>query len=100
MTNDQTNPLRYLSATEQDCVRRYVTLLRERLGDNLVEGRLFGLAARGDIWNKPSSSSATLKWAEVHATLRYNDYNYETFFSSQKRHEPCDTQGRPTTGRA
>jgi predicted nucleotidyltransferase len=29
---------------------RYCALLRERLGDRLVEVRLFGSAARGDMW--------------------------------------------------
>jgi predicted nucleotidyltransferase len=52
MTDEQANPLRHLNATEQDCVRRYVALLRERLGDNLVEVRLFGSAARGDMWSQ------------------------------------------------
>jgi predicted nucleotidyltransferase len=51
MTNDQPNPLKHLNATEQDCVRRYVAFLCEQLGDNLREVRLFGSAARGDMWS-------------------------------------------------
>jgi len=31
-------------------VERYRALLRERLGERLVEIRLFGSAARGDMW--------------------------------------------------
>jgi predicted nucleotidyltransferase len=29
---------------------RYCALLRERLGDRLIDIRLFGSAARGDMW--------------------------------------------------
>ena len=42
--------MKHLSETEQDCVRRYIGLLRERLAHNLIEIRLFGSAARGDMW--------------------------------------------------
>lgn len=35
---------------ERDCLRRYCALLHERLGEQLVEVRLFGSAARGDMW--------------------------------------------------
>jgi predicted nucleotidyltransferase len=42
--------LKHLSATEQDCVHRYIELLRARLAHNLIEIRLFGSAARGDMW--------------------------------------------------
>jgi predicted nucleotidyltransferase len=52
MSDEQTNPLKHLNATEQDCVRRYVSFLCEQLGDNLVEVHLFGSAARGDMWSK------------------------------------------------
>jgi predicted nucleotidyltransferase len=31
-------------------MERYCALLRERLGERLVEIRLFGSAARGDMW--------------------------------------------------
>lgn len=51
VTNDQPNPLRHLNAIEQDCVRRYVSLLCEQLGDNLVDVQLFGSAVRGDMWS-------------------------------------------------
>jgi predicted nucleotidyltransferase len=39
-----------LSDGERDCLRRYCELLRERLGEGLIEVRLFGSAARGDMW--------------------------------------------------
>jgi predicted nucleotidyltransferase len=39
-----------LSSVERDCLRRYCELLRERLGERLVEVRMFGSAARGDMW--------------------------------------------------
>ncbi len=50
MMDGQDHPLQYLTATEQDCVRRYVSLLTANLGNNLLEVRLFGSAARGDMW--------------------------------------------------
>src|SRR4051794_16740719 len=39
-----------LTEIERDCLARYCTLLAERLGDRLVEVRMFGSAARGDMW--------------------------------------------------
>jgi predicted nucleotidyltransferase len=39
-----------LTGLERDCIERYSALLRERLGERLVEIRLFGSAARGDMW--------------------------------------------------
>src|SRR5262249_10249004 len=35
---------------ERDCLRRYCGLLAERLGGDLVAVRMFGSAARGDMW--------------------------------------------------
>ena len=43
-----------LTATERDCLERYCRLLAERLGDRLVDGRMFGSAARGDMWGARS----------------------------------------------
>jgi predicted nucleotidyltransferase len=43
-----------LTATERDCLDRYCRLLAERLGDRLVDVRLFGSAARGDMWGAHS----------------------------------------------
>jgi predicted nucleotidyltransferase len=42
--------LKHLGETERRCVLRYLSLLAERLGANLVEVRLFGSAARGEMW--------------------------------------------------
>ncbi len=39
-----------LTELERDGMERYRALLRERLGERLVEIRLFGSAARGDMW--------------------------------------------------
>ena len=39
-----------LTELERDCMERYRALLRDRLGERLVEIRLFGSAARGDMW--------------------------------------------------
>jgi predicted nucleotidyltransferase len=43
-----------LSETERDCVDRCTALLAARLGDRLVAIRLFGSAARGDMWGAHS----------------------------------------------
>ena len=42
--------LKHLSETERGCVLDYLEFLRERLAGNLIEIRLFGSAARGDMW--------------------------------------------------
>jgi predicted nucleotidyltransferase len=39
-----------LNEQEVRCLQRYCALLSERLGDRLVEVRMFGSAARGDMW--------------------------------------------------
>jgi predicted nucleotidyltransferase len=39
-----------LTAQEHDCLGRYCGLLERALGDALVEVRMFGSAARGDMW--------------------------------------------------
>jgi predicted nucleotidyltransferase len=39
-----------LTGLERDCIEPYSALLRQRLGERLVEIRLFGSAARGDMW--------------------------------------------------
>jgi predicted nucleotidyltransferase len=39
-----------LSAHERECTERWCELLRERLGPRLLEIRLFGSAARGEMW--------------------------------------------------
>src|SRR5919199_48574 len=43
-----------LTATERDCLERYCRLLGERLGPRLVGVRMFGSAARGDMWGARS----------------------------------------------
>ena len=48
---DARRALVHLSETERDCTLRYVSLLAERLGENLVQIWLFGSAARGDMWS-------------------------------------------------
>jgi predicted nucleotidyltransferase len=51
-----------LSETERDCLDRYCALLRERLGERLVEVQIFGSAARGDMWaaHSPMNSDIDL----------------------------------------
>jgi predicted nucleotidyltransferase len=39
-----------LNDRERDCLRRFCELMRARLGDDLREVRMFGSAARGDMW--------------------------------------------------
>jgi predicted nucleotidyltransferase len=48
------DPLRHLTGPERDCVRRYLRLLHDRLGDDLERVVLFGSAARGDMWGASS----------------------------------------------
>jgi predicted nucleotidyltransferase len=43
-----------LTDTERACLARYCALLAERLGDRLVAVRMFGSAARGDMWGAGS----------------------------------------------
>ena len=43
-----------LTALETECLTRYVSLLERVLAEQLVEVRMFGSAARGDMW--PASS--------------------------------------------
>jgi predicted nucleotidyltransferase len=43
-----------LTDTERACLARYCALLAERLGDRLVAVRMFGSAARGDMWGPGS----------------------------------------------
>ena len=43
-----------LTEAERDCLERYMALLAARLGDRLAEIRMFGSAARGDMWNTHS----------------------------------------------
>jgi predicted nucleotidyltransferase len=49
-----------LSANERDCLDRYCALLRERLGERLNEVRMFGSAARGDMWRAQSSMNSDI----------------------------------------
>ena len=39
-----------LDDLERECLERFCALLHERLGHRLLEVRLFGSAARGDMW--------------------------------------------------
>jgi predicted nucleotidyltransferase len=43
-----------LNETERVWLQRYCALLAERLGDRLVAVRMFGSAARGDMWDARS----------------------------------------------
>ena len=42
--------LELLTEVERDCLERYLGLLAERLGDDLVEAVVFGSVARGEAW--------------------------------------------------
>ena len=43
-----------LNESERDCLRRYCVVLHERLGSRLTQVRMFGSAARGDMWPERS----------------------------------------------
>jgi predicted nucleotidyltransferase len=47
-----------VNGLECACLARFCALLQARLGDGLVEVRLFGSAARGDMW-PPNGRSRT-----------------------------------------
>ncbi len=49
--DDAGGMLQHLNAAERSAVQRFVALLIERLGNNVVEVQLFGSAARGDMWS-------------------------------------------------
>ncbi len=51
-----------LNDAERECLQRYCALLEDRLGSRLVEVRMFGSAARGDMWppNSPMHSDIDL----------------------------------------
>jgi predicted nucleotidyltransferase len=40
-----------ISELEADCLSRYLSLLERQLGQRLLEVRMFGSAARGDMWS-------------------------------------------------
>jgi ribosomal protein S18 acetylase RimI-like enzyme len=72
-----------LSASERACLSRYLILLAERLGDALVAVRMFGSAARGDMWpaHSPMHSDVdllVLTRGEVPAALQ-EDLGNETY---------------------
>src|SRR4051794_29595387 len=43
-----------LNDVERACLSRFCRLLEQRLGDRLAEVRMFGSAARGDMWSAHS----------------------------------------------
>jgi predicted nucleotidyltransferase len=51
-----------LTQRERECVDRFYALLEKRLGQRLVEVRMFGSAVRGDMWppNSPMHSDIDL----------------------------------------
>jgi predicted nucleotidyltransferase len=57
-----------LTELERGCLDRYCALLRDRLGDELVEVRMFGSAARGDMWaaHSPMNSDIDLLVVTTH----------------------------------
>jgi len=57
---DLKSSLVHLASVERDCLLRYLSLLAERLGENLVEVWLCGSAARGDMWPD---------WMPVHSDI-------------------------------
>ena len=44
--------LEHLNQEERGCVRRYLELIRARLGEDLTQIWLFGSSARGDMWSQ------------------------------------------------
>ena len=48
-------PLSHLAEVERRCLERFLARLVDRLGPELEEVRIFGSAARGDMWRRDSS---------------------------------------------
>lgn len=42
----------HLNDKERDCLQRYLSILSEKMADNLQQVWLYGSAARGDMWPK------------------------------------------------
>ena len=51
---DTERALACLSSSERDCLSRYISVLSERLGSDLIRIWLFGSAARGEMWSGSS----------------------------------------------
>jgi predicted nucleotidyltransferase len=49
-----------LDDRERDCLDRYCSVLDERLRERLVEVRMFGSAARGDMWGAHSPMNSDI----------------------------------------
>ena len=84
-----------LGETERDCLERYCALLRSRLGDELVAIRMFGSAARGDMWpaHSPMHSDVDLlviTRGEVLASTRDElvDETYPFFLECGRQFSP------------
>ncbi len=81
--DEEGGALRYLSTRERAAVRRFVVLLTERLGRNVVEIRVFGSAARGDMWSTrmPMRSDIDLLvlTREPVASIDQRDLDEETY---------------------
>jgi predicted nucleotidyltransferase len=106
-----------LTDTERTCLERYCRLLAERLGDRLVDVRMFGSAARGDMWrtHSPMHSDVDLLVVtrEPVAKAEQEDLGNETyplylecgrqlsphFFSEQRLAAPEDERTREFVAR-
>ncbi len=47
---DAERALIHLNASERDCLLRFISLVVERFGRELIQIWLFGSTARGDMW--------------------------------------------------
>ena len=106
-----------LNDSERDCLRRYCGLLADRLGDRLVAVRMFGSAARGDMWGARSPMQSDIDLlvitSDAVAGPERDDLLNETyplylecgrqlsphFFSEQRLAEPGDERTREFLGR-
>jgi len=75
-----------LRPSESDCLDRYCALLRERLGAQLVEVRLFGSAARGDMWAAHSPMNSDIDVLVVTSDDVAESERH--FFSEQRLAQP------------
>jgi len=88
--------VRLLTDVERDCLDRYVQLLVERLGDELVEISIFGSVARDEAWpaGMPIRSDLDL-YVETRAPLTEErkqelfDETYPLFLESGRQISPA-----------
>lgn len=87
--------LAHLDATERHCVRRYILALVARLGDNLVEARLFGSASRGDMWSSRFPINSDIDLLVLTRTMAPREIEEELINETYPLYLECGRQIAP-----